>query len=156
MGVNFNMDPSTATEISSLCKASQTWSSVVKVKGKGGKDVTITSMEKDVLLDHDTYSGEEDIEKLKQDLQEECGCKMAMPSQPCTGTRFKRWHCRCSCCYLQKVQDESKFDEGCNSLKGCKEESVKRQNKKSSAAEGKSKKSDAVTKGKEVAGELGL
>ena len=54
---------------------------------------------------------------------------------------------------LKKVQDDSKFDEGCNSLKGCKKESVKRQNNKSSAAEGMSKKSDAATKGKEVAGE---
>ena len=150
------MDPSTATEILSLCKESQTWSSVVKVKGEGGKDVTITSMEEDVLLDCDTYSGEKDIEKLKQDLQEECGCKMAMPSQPHTGTMFKRWHYRCSCCYLQKVQDESKFDEGCNSMKGCKKESVKRQNKKSSATEGMSKMIDAATKGKEVAGEFTL
>ena len=133
------MDPSTATEILSLCKASQTWSSVVKVKGEGGKDVTITSMEQDVLLDHDTCSGEKDIEKLKQDLQEECGCKVAMPSEPHTGTMFKRWHCRCSCHMLQKVQDDSKFDEGCNSLKGCKKESVKRQNNKSSATEGMSK-----------------
>ena len=156
MGVNFNMDPSTATEILSLCKESQTWSSVVKVKGDGGKDVAIASMEEDVLLDRNTCCGEEDMEKLKQHLQEECGCKMAMPSQPHTGTMFKRWCCQCSCCYLQKVQDESKFDEGCNSLKGCKKESMKRQNSKSSATEGMSRKSDAVTKGKEVAGEFGL
>ena len=94
------------------------------------------------------------MEKLKKHLHEECGCKMALPSGPCSGTRFKRWHCRCSCHMLQKAQDGSKFDEGCNSLKGCKKESVKRQNNKSRATEGMSKQSDAATKGKEVAGEF--
>ena len=55
---------------------------------------------------------------------------------------------------LQKVQDDSKFDEGCNSLKGSKKETVKWQNKKSSATEGMSKQSDADTMGKKVAGEF--
>ena len=85
------MDPSTATEILSLCKESQTWSSVVKVKGSGGKDVTIASMEEDLLLDLGTHHGEKDLETLTQHLQKECGSKMAMPSEPCSGTLIKRW-----------------------------------------------------------------
>ena len=62
------------------------------MKGNGGKDVTIASMEEDVLLDLNTHCGEKDLEKLKQHLQEECGCKMAMPSELHRGALLKRWH----------------------------------------------------------------